>query len=584
MASLIDLFKGSSYDEVKTDTETFIEQETTGLRVMSAVELGNPLIYGSDTLRITTKSTPTLNTMKEATQGELSSGGLLGKGLSILSGGKIESLNDVRNGINGFLGIPQPLIPTRVADQVRLGTPVNEVIDKNGTEFGKFLQQTGGGSLQNIGRNALGNAISIAKDKATRLLIGSPGEIGLNEGNEQAPKFDGTPNPTETYTDLQKELNYKEEKSPDTLANDTLVKYPKSGDLRKFSPVFGARSSNSTSDTALDSNESIYLPDTTYSQTAATADGFPVLADSLEAKRGITNESDIINQTGPNDNYDSNEIEKYDLIPFWISRTGDIKRTHFRTIISGLNETVTPSWNSSKFFGNPYSYHTYGGVERNVTFNLFIYCSNPTELGKNWEKINKLTQYTYPSINQTKGLVTPPIIEFRIGNIYKEKKGFIESLSYTFPDNGTWETDLDGFQLPKFIDVNISIKFIEQIGTEKNLYSYQKSSAAQDELNADNDFSTTQLSGGATSTSGVNKFGDSVTKLNIPTQPIKNGNTGLNVTLPSESELGITKKGSESGISELSEKELARVYRIPNAEAKRELRFLGKGQSNTRVV
>ena len=576
MASLIDLFKGSSYDEVKTDTETFIEQETTGLRIMSAAELNNPLLYGSDSIRIATKSTPSLNTMKEDTQGELSSGGLLGKGLSVLSGGKLESLNDVRNGINDFLGIPSPLIPTRVAEQVKDGTPVNEVIDKNGTEFGKFLQQTGGGSLQNIGRNALGNAISIAKDKATKLLLGTPGEIGVNGGNEQAPKFEGTLDPEETYTDLQQGLNYKEEKSPDALANDTLTKFPKSGDLRKFSPAFGARSSNSTPDTALDSNESTYLPDEAYTDISNLNDK------SLENRYGLTNESDSINSTGLNDSYVSDEIEKYDLIPFWISKIGELKRTHFRTLISGLNETVTPSWNSSKFFGNPYSYHTYGGVERSVTFNLFIYCMNPTELGKNWEKINKLTQYTYPSINQDSGLVNPPIIEFRIGNIYKEKVGFIESLSYTFPDNGTWETDLDGFQLPKFIDVSISIKFIEQAGSEKNLYSYQKSSAAQSELNADNDFSTNSNDSGISTT--VNKFGDTVTRLNIPTQPIKNGNTGLNVTPPSESELGIPSKGSESGIGDVPADDLARVYRIPNAEAKRELKFLGKGQSNTRLV
>ena len=45
MASLLDLFKGSPYDtDVKRETETFLEEELSGTRVKSLVELNNPLI------------------------------------------------------------------------------------------------------------------------------------------------------------------------------------------------------------------------------------------------------------------------------------------------------------------------------------------------------------------------------------------------------------------------------------------------------------------------------------------------------------------------------------------------------------
>ena len=55
---------------------------------------------------------------------------------------------------------------------------------------------------------------------------------------------------------------------------------------------------------------------------------------------------------------------------------------------------------------------------------------------------------------------------------YNNKTGFIESLSYTMPDTGNWETETDGSLLPKFIDVSLTIKFVEVPGSELALYSY----------------------------------------------------------------------------------------------------------------
>ena len=69
-------------------------------------------------------------------------GGLIGKGISKITNGKLESIPDVRNKINEFLGIPQPLIPTVVADKIRSGMTLEQIeAQRNGTEFGKFLKQ-----------------------------------------------------------------------------------------------------------------------------------------------------------------------------------------------------------------------------------------------------------------------------------------------------------------------------------------------------------------------------------------------------------------------------------------------------------
>ena len=129
-----------------------------------------------------------------------------------------------------------------------------------------------------------------------------------------------------------------------------------------------------------------------------------------------------------------------------------------------------------------------------------MFALNANELVNNWEKLKFLTYLCYPTGYQSEsiGYVIPPFIKFTLGDMYNQKDGFIESLSYTIPDSGVWETgqgnavvdnefvnkfntkeltvnDLKGYKLPKFIDVSITIKFVEQRSTTglSKMYSFK---------------------------------------------------------------------------------------------------------------
>jgi len=43
---------GTDYSAVKSSNETLVEQETSGIRIKSAVEVNNSLIYGNEATRI----------------------------------------------------------------------------------------------------------------------------------------------------------------------------------------------------------------------------------------------------------------------------------------------------------------------------------------------------------------------------------------------------------------------------------------------------------------------------------------------------------------------------------------------------
>ena len=85
---------------------------------------------------------------------------------------------------------------------------------------------------------------------------------------------------------------------------------------------------------------------------------------------------------------------------------------------------------------------------------------------------------SYPLIENN--MAHPNFTEFTLGDMYRDKVCIVESLSYTFPDSGTWETDVKGLLLPKFIDVAITLKFVENIedGSIRGLYSFPKNGYA----------------------------------------------------------------------------------------------------------
>lgn len=428
MPTILELFKGSEKDtSVEMKTETRIEQEVTGVRFTSGVELNNPARYSTDAVRIALRSTATKDSM---TGSRGVDGGLVGKGLEKITdgkfgdkvfGGQVSSLAQARDKITSRLGIPTREIPTSVYNRIKLAGDLWDTskpvqgMDSAVTELANILKDAGG-SPGAIKEQITSKGVALGKKKLREIMLGKQDALAEADGDER-------------------------------------------GFIQKYT-----------------SNE------TKSKNTSQT----------LETYRGISNDVDIVNLVTTSDNIkpDKNGVFEYsgakykDLIPFYIGRYGSDKITMFRANLTGINESVSPSWNSHKFLGNPFNFYTYSGVERSVTFNLQIYAGSKPELATNWEKLTELTRLTYP-IQTSQKLVNPPIISFRLGDIYNTKNGYIDSLSYTLPDNGTWETEENGMLLPKFIDVAITIKLIESMDdvySANGIYGFEKSKGAKDAI------------------------------------------------------------------------------------------------------
>jgi len=508
-------------------SETLLEEEVTGARLIRTASM--PFIYGSELPRLTLRSTTLLDTMREASlkgteeAGTIGGGGLLG---GLIKKGRDAVLN------SKFLGIPQTIIPTKVGTDERIKKILKSgEIQKNylqtlksvkeageGKPLGQFLKGLGGGNIKDIGKQALGSAIKLGKDKLRGALFGGAGTTGFNGAS-----LIGLKNTTTNYGSINnatgvtiapadangvidaKGLMYSKTFNLNIPLNkdgkDTRVGLDKNKqndpnpnklDFGDISDEGGLGGRYSKALTDLDIPNKILFssnPDREGKSFASKIRGPISKDDFIEKKRGMGQIVDTINNTNIFEGEtltlgDGTTLDEKDFVPLKFTSIHRNKTVQFRATLSGLSETLSPSWDSHKFIGSPFSNYTYSGIERSVTFNFKVYSLNAVEHKIGWDKINFLNSLVFPQGYYDSSAVVPPFIRLTIGDLYKGKLSFIESLSHTWDDNTPWnvtdkertilsnavgivtgtsenaDIDMKGYRLPMITDVSMTVKFL----------------------------------------------------------------------------------------------------------------------------
>lgn len=581
-------------------SETLLEQEATGVRIIRAGSI--PVIYGTELPRLTLGTTPTLESMRASTVGELSDNGSLGS--------KIKNTADK---VTSALGLATPITPSYTVGQLVGNSDINlkETQDRmidlqtikssaTGLPASKFLGELGGllqgGNLKTVARGLVGAGLRAGKDKLREKLFGT-GKRGARK--ELPPSYeDGTPigpNSLTTFVEgstkwLSPSIRYgsdfqiqpgrepKEgviDKNGSTYSNllninpaaepgerfDLSEKqiislgYDPNDNETKLSPFFSNKFAfkqpnftagqinvndvvdsegnlQTTNDGLSNSqvfvgigeveneDESLIIQDAREKQNdkielsidrqrfSAEPNRAPKFSQKItrrdyntdefiENKYFFTSVGDVVNATGVYDG-DNETLDKQDFITLKFKSIPLNKSINFRSTITGLTETFSPSWEPSRFIGNPFSFYTYDSIERSVSFNFTTFSLNPQEHKVMWDKLNFLQSLVYPQGYYPTTAVKAPLIEITLGSMYNKKVSFIESLSFTTPDTSPWQTaetqnyvanvdngtgvrsisttpeNMKEYQLPHIVEVSIGLKFLESRNTteSRKFYSF----------------------------------------------------------------------------------------------------------------
>jgi hypothetical protein len=148
-----------------------------------------------------------------------------------------------------------------------------------------------------------------------------------------------------------------------------------------------------------------------------------------------------------------------DLVKLIIS--GEGQKVQFRGTAKGITETFSPSWDATKYNGRADQAYMMTTFERSLSFNFQVYATSRDDMIPMYQKLQLLGTMTMPSSYGSNGY-QGTLTRLTLGDLYKNKISFIESLSYTAPDELPWDINMDGQvgELPMGIDVSIGFKLL----------------------------------------------------------------------------------------------------------------------------
>lgn len=381
--------------------------------------------------------------------------------------------------------------------------------DAAGTLFGRYLKDTGTGTPQQASKRVIGGGLSLAKGVVRNALIGKEKVVPVTTGsidnfNQKyyfGNTYQGSMNQQtipSSYNTIDIELNspvYGFDKKDGKFgklrgANKTMYGFElsyttanrkkgeptlielqanyntyKKDDAKKMLGPYGESGIEKDKQNGglLKSNQGIlnflkpkslqrdkWQKDkyTLDKNTKTITSGGKRYDETLDKRRGLSTDRDVINQTGRLTAGELNSVKfndktlvNTDFAPLRFKSVSDGSAVYFRSIVSGFNETFSPSWEESRMIGSPFSFYTYQKIERKLTFNMKVYAMSQSELVMMWRRLEYLAHLTYPAAYSAGGIVQPNLVKFTFGSIYNDKVCFIDALTYSIEDSeNLWET------------------------------------------------------------------------------------------------------------------------------------------------
>ena len=139
----------------------------------------------------------------------------------------------------------------------------------------------------------------------------------------------------------------------------------------------------------------------------------------------------------------TNDSRKNDLVKFRIAiidpdQPNSKIFTHFRAFINGISDSYGADWSSYKYLGRGEEFFNYTGFNRTFSINWKVVAQSRQELSIMYQKLNYLASSLTPNFS-SQGFMRGNIAQLSIGGYFYEQPGIITSLTYTVPDDSTWE-------------------------------------------------------------------------------------------------------------------------------------------------
>ena len=139
----------------------------------------------------------------------------------------------------------------------------------------------------------------------------------------------------------------------------------------------------------------------------------------------------------------TSDTRKNDLVKFRIAtilndNPKEAIFAHFRAYINQFTDTINASWNSFKYAGRGEDFYTYQGFSNSISMGFTVVAQSVQELSIMYQKLNYIKSTLAPNYSDN-GYMRGNLHRLTLGGYFYEVPGIIESLTYTIPNDTTWE-------------------------------------------------------------------------------------------------------------------------------------------------
>ena len=173
------------------------------------------------------------------------------------------------------------------------------------------------------------------------------------------------------------------------------------------------------------------------------------------------NASGFTSGTVPDHGGERNDLAKFSIGILRNDGTGVSDYLNFRAFINSFDDKYNADWGETQYVGRGDKFYNYKGFNRSVSMGWTVYAQSKAELIPMYKKLNFLASSLAPDYSSG-GYMRGNLARLTVGGYLYNTLGIIKSISYTVPQESTWEIGIndDGMdfdnsvkELPHMINV-----------------------------------------------------------------------------------------------------------------------------------
>jgi hypothetical protein len=137
-----------------------------------------------------------------------------------------------------------------------------------------------------------------------------------------------------------------------------------------------------------------------------------------------------------------NDLVKFSIGILKNDGSGDSNYIHFRAFIEGFSDSYNADWSEVQYVGRGDKFYNYGGFTREISMGWTVYAQSKAELIPMYKKLNYLATSLAPDYSSG-GFMRGSLARLTVGGYLYNQLGIITGITYTIPDESTWEIGID---------------------------------------------------------------------------------------------------------------------------------------------